>query len=707
MSEDGSSPAKPAGKKVQVSCSPGFLEWLAAEGIGVAFTTYQTNRLFLVGRDDDGRLAAFERLLDRPMGLSVTPERLWVATRFQLWRFDQVLAAGDRFREHDRLYVPRVGHVTGELDAHDVHHVGDGPGAAGDEVLFVNTLYSCLARPSARHSFEPVWRPPFVSRLVPEDRCHLNGVALDGGRPRFVTAVATTDERQGWRQHRADGGVVLDVESGEAVVSGLSMPHSPRLHDGELYVLNSGHGELGRVDLASGRFEPIAFCPGYLRGLAFRGRTALVGLSKPRDKTFQGLPLDRRLAEAGAEPRCALWVIDLETGEPRHWLEVHGVVLELYDVGVVPETARPMALGFKSDELRRIITFEEEGRPIRHELRRLEAGTARPESSPLPRRRTDSASPLPPRIAARTLEVSLEEALARSELTFPDLRRTAASRPLREPLLATVLTPAGNGAPPGPEAPEIPLLAAAVSVLRPGGGGAEVVSFAVRSDLRRRGLGGLLLAAVEAELARRGLPAVELSFRDTWASAGAMRALLAARGWSEPRTQVLMAQTDTRILAVPWLDPRPLPEGYEIFPWGELSPEDRREIVRRQQRAPFFPEALSPFQLEERVDPEVSVGLRHRSDGRSRVIGWLLAHRVKEDVVQYTTLFVEDGHGKLGRGLPLIAAAARRQEAAGVPRAIFMVQAENREMRRLVERRLAPYLTERAELLRSAKRLSS
>jgi uncharacterized protein (TIGR03032 family) len=744
MSDDGSSPAKPAGKKVQVSCSPGFLEWLADEGIGVAFTTYQTNRLFLVGRDDDGGLAAFERLLDRPMGLSVTAERLWVATRFQLWRFDQVLAAGDRYRGHDRLYVPRVGHVSGELDAHDVHQVGEAAGAPGSEVLFVNTLYSCLARPAERHSFEAVWRPPFVSKLVPEDRCHLNGVALDGGRPRFATAVARTDERQGWRAHRADGGLVLDVDSGEVVASGLSMPHSPRLHDGRLYVLNSGHGELGRVDLAAGRFEPVAFCPGYLRGLAFRGDSALVGLSKPRDKTFQGLPLDRRLAAEDAEPRCALWVIDLETGEPRHWLEVHGVVLELYDVAIVPETVRPMALGFKSDELRRIITFEEEGRPIRHELRRLEAGTARPESSPLPRRRTDSAgrtdaadaagtgaraevfggaaadgeapeaaeprppvapAALPARIAARTLEVSLKEALARSELTFPDLRRTAASRPLREPLLATVLTATGNGVPPGPEAPEIPLLAAAVSVVRPGGGGAEVVSFVVRSELRRRGLGKLLLAGVEAELARRGLPAVDLAFRDTWASAGAMRALLAARGWSEPRTQVLMAQTDTRILALPWLDPRPLPPGYEIFPWGELTAEERREIVRRQQRAPWYPEALSPFQLEERIDLEVSVGVRRHAGGESRVIGWLLAHRAKPDVVQYTTLFVEEGHAKLGRGLPLIAAAARRQDAAGLPRAIFMVQAGNPEMRRLVERRLAPYLTERAELLRSSKRI--
>ncbi|HSL82509.1 MAG TPA: GNAT family N-acetyltransferase, partial [Thermoanaerobaculia bacterium] len=236
--------------------------------------------------------------------------------------------------------------------------------------------------------------------------------------------------------------------------------------------------------------------------------------------------------------------------------------------------------------------------------------------------------------------------------------------------------------------------------------GAEVVSFVVRSGLRGRGLGKLLLAAVEAEIARRGLPAVDLSFRSDWGSAGALRALLASRGWSEPRTQVLMAGTDARILALPWLAPRPLPPAYEIFPWGELTPAERREIVRRQQRAPWFPQALSPFQLEERIDPEVSVGLRHRpggDGGESRVIGWLLAHRAKEDVVQYTSLFVEEGHGKLGRGLPLIAAAARRQEATGVPRAIFMVQAWNRAMRRLVERRLAPYLTERAELLRSGK----
>jgi hypothetical protein len=156
---------------------------------------------------------------------------------------------------------------------------------------------------------------------------------------------------------------------------------------------------------------------------------------------------------------------------------------------------------------------------------------------------------------------------------------------------------------------------------------------------------------------------------------------------------------------------RPVPEGYEIFPWRELSPDERREIIRRQQRGAWYPETLSPFHLEDRIDSEVSVGLRRLGSGKgngsegSRVIGWMIAHRVKDELVQYTSLFVEEGHGKLGRGLPLIAAAARRQRAAGVPRGIFMVQGENRAMRRLLERRMAPYLTERAELLASGKRL--
>jgi uncharacterized protein (TIGR03032 family) len=194
--------------------------------------------------------------------------------------------------------------------------------------------------------------------MAAEDRCHLNGLAMDDGRCRYVTAVSTTDVVDGWRDRRRDGGVVMEIPSSQRIVEGLSMPHSPRLHKGELWVLNSGVGYLGRVDRARGRFEPMTFCPGYLRGLAFVGDYAVVGLSRPRhDKTFGGLALDEDLARRGVEARCGLQVIDLRTGDVAHWVRLEGMVSELYDVVILPGVERPMAFGFKTDEIQRTIAI--------------------------------------------------------------------------------------------------------------------------------------------------------------------------------------------------------------------------------------------------------------------------------------------------------------------------------------------------------------
>jgi uncharacterized protein (TIGR03032 family) len=226
--------------------------------------------------------------------------------------------------------------------------------------VFVNTLFSCLAAPSETHSFRRLWAPPFISRIAAEDRCHLNGLAMRAGSPAFVTAVSESDVHEGWREHRRAGGVVLEVPSGAVVCRGLSMPHSPRWHEGRLYVLNSGAGEFGVIDLTSGKFEPICFCPGYARGLAFVGRFAVIGLSTCREnRTFSGLPLDDVLAAKKAEPRCGLLVVDLRTGDVVHSLQIHGVVRELYDVAILAGVRTPSALGFKTEEIRRTITIDD------------------------------------------------------------------------------------------------------------------------------------------------------------------------------------------------------------------------------------------------------------------------------------------------------------------------------------------------------------
>ena len=155
-----------------------------------------------------------------------------------------------------------------------------------------------------------------------------------------------------------DGGILVDVGSGEIVLSGLSMPHSPRWHNGKLWLLNSGTGEFGHADLESGRFEPVCFCPGYARGLDFIGDFAVLGLSKPRhNKTFSGLDLDAQLASRHVEPRCGILVVDLRTGDIVHWLRLDGMVEEIYDVVALPGASRPMALGFKTDEIRRVLNI--------------------------------------------------------------------------------------------------------------------------------------------------------------------------------------------------------------------------------------------------------------------------------------------------------------------------------------------------------------
>ena len=337
---------------LEISASRHFTAWLAEQKISLAFSTYQTGKLFLIGLGTDKRLSVFERTFERCMGLWTSPDCLYMSSVYQLWRFENALEPGQLHNGgYDRLYVPQVGYTTGDLDIHDIAVTSSG------QVIFVNTLFSCLATVSESYSFVPLWQPPFISRLAAEDRCHMNGLAMENGQPRYVTAVSTSDVADSWRDRRSNGGCVIDVVSNEIVVSGLSMPHSPRLYRDQLWLLNSGTGYFGTVDVKSGTFNPITFCPGYLRGLAFIGDYAVVGLSKMRGKTFSGLALDKNLAALDVEARCGLQIIDLRSGDIVHWLRISGIVEELYDVAVLPGVRQPMALGFKSDEIRHTITI--------------------------------------------------------------------------------------------------------------------------------------------------------------------------------------------------------------------------------------------------------------------------------------------------------------------------------------------------------------
>jgi len=341
--------------QVEKSCSRGLATWLSSNRVSLAISSYQTGRVYLVGSDQQGRVSFFERIFERAMGIVGNAQRIYLGGLYQLWRFENILRPGESIHgKFDKCYVPRNAQTIGDLDIHELGIRNDG------RVVFVNTKYSCLAELSQTHSFKPIWKPNFISKLAPEDRCHLNGLAMVDGKPKYVTAVCKSDAVDGWRDRRMSGGVVIDVETDEIVCEGLSMPHSPRWANGKLYVLNAGTGHLGYVDFKTKSFVPTAWFPGFLRGLSIVGNVAAVGLSKPRNQRFEGLQLDEELKKRDVEPWCGVQIVSLANGDVLNWIRFEGDISEIFDISFLPNVVNPMMIGLRTAEIRELITFEPE-----------------------------------------------------------------------------------------------------------------------------------------------------------------------------------------------------------------------------------------------------------------------------------------------------------------------------------------------------------
>jgi uncharacterized protein (TIGR03032 family) len=340
---------------VEKSCSRGLAAWLAGNNLSLAISSYQTGRVYLVGSDKQGRVAFFERLFERAMGIVGNAQRIYLGSLYQLWRFENVLRSNEVIHgQFDKCYVPRNAQTIGDLDIHELGIRTNG------KVVFINTKYSCVAELSQTHSFKAIWKPDFISKLAPEDRCHLNGLAMVDGAPKYVTAVCKSDGVDGWRDRRSEGGVVIDIDTNEIVCEGLSMPHSPRWANGKLWVLNAGTGQLGWVDFATKSFVPLAFLPGFARGLSITGNTAAVGLSKPRNQRFEGLQLDAELSKRDIEPWCGVQIVSLVNGDVLQWIRFEGDISEIFDLCFLPNVRNPMMVGLRTPEIRELITFETE-----------------------------------------------------------------------------------------------------------------------------------------------------------------------------------------------------------------------------------------------------------------------------------------------------------------------------------------------------------
>lgn len=317
---------------------PSILDFL---GASLLVSTYQAGKVLCLG-SHRGELQLSFLDFDRAMGLAVSPTRIAIGTRRQvhfLHASHEIARRIEPAGSHDGCWAMRTSFYTGNIHGHDL--------AFGDDGLWIaNTLFSSLCTLEDGYNFVPRWRPSFVSELIDQDRCHLNGLAMEAGKPRYVSVLAETDTAAGWRPTKATGGAIIDVQSDAVITRGLAMPHSPRIHDGRLWVLDSGTGSLVTVDRANGNREVVETVPGYTRGLALHGQFAFVGLSKIRETSVFG---DLPISGHHDELRCGIAIVDLNSGRTVATFQFHTGVEEIFAVEVIAGPRHPALFGPTED----------------------------------------------------------------------------------------------------------------------------------------------------------------------------------------------------------------------------------------------------------------------------------------------------------------------------------------------------------------------
>lgn len=328
------------------SCTytPNLPELLRQLNCTIALSTFQAGKVIFLSAKNDDELTQLPRNFAKPMGIALHGDKMAIACLDEvlvLTNSPQLAASFPKKpATYDALYMPRAAYFTGQIDIHDLDF------GEGNQLFAVNTSFSCIIKIDDNYSFTPIWKPNFISNLASEDRCHLNGMALQDGKPKYVTAFSESDKPQGWRERVTDGGIIIDVESGETIARNLAMPHSPRLFGEELFLLLSATGELVRVDKKSGKYDRVTQLNGFVRGLCMHGDYVFIGLSKLRksSSTFAKLSFAEKANVAGVT------VVHLPTGAVVGEIRYQTSVDEIYDVQVLPNCHRPGILNTEKPE---------------------------------------------------------------------------------------------------------------------------------------------------------------------------------------------------------------------------------------------------------------------------------------------------------------------------------------------------------------------
>lgn len=328
--------------------SPNMPELMHDLGINLVISTYQAGKVIILSAPDKEKLIQLPRDFKQAMGIAVDGNRMAIATSDEVLVLAHHPDLGPTYPAkpdiYDTLYVPRASYYTGNVDMHDMHFIGN-------NIVGVNTRFSCLCTIDFNMSFTPIWKPTFISELAPEDRCHLNGLALVDNKPKYVTALGQSDTHEGWRPTKANGGILIDVETNEIMLGGLAMPHSPRVYDNQLYILQSASGELLKIDLATQKHEVVCDFDGFCRGFVKYGDFLFIGMSKIRQNSssFKDLPISKKSTFSG------IVAVHMPTMTKVAQIKYENSVEEIYDVQVIPGFRRPGLLNTSKEDFRRAI----------------------------------------------------------------------------------------------------------------------------------------------------------------------------------------------------------------------------------------------------------------------------------------------------------------------------------------------------------------
>lgn len=325
-----------------IQSSPNLAEILDKLNASIAVTTYQAGKLVFIGAKNDHELSQLPRNFNKAMGISFKDDFLLMATKDEVVVFKNVPELAKTYPNapdtYDALYMPRIKYYTGVVDIHDVHW-------AGDEMLGINTSFSCLVKLDKNYNFTPIWQPHFISDLVAEDRCHMNGLVIEGDKAKYITALGSGNTAASWRENITESGILMSVEENKILLDGLAMPHSPLMYNGELYFLQSANGNLCKYNTDSDELEVVYSHNKFVRGLSIVDDIAFVAHSKLRknSSTFSKL----KIADTSAE--CGIEVIHLPTRQKIAWMHYLSSVDEIYDLKVLQGIRRANILNTQKD----------------------------------------------------------------------------------------------------------------------------------------------------------------------------------------------------------------------------------------------------------------------------------------------------------------------------------------------------------------------